>query len=195
MGLKVLYIGNVLSKAVVDKHKLSIAGKKYELSLLNSLNNILHDNLEIISISRVPGANLKYQDTLFNNKKYKILHQSRYFLLSELVLSANLIFELLIWVAINYKHNKSILLLNSPFGASFFLVCFKYLFGIKIFSLTIDTPFIRENKFNSILGIYTKIKFKLGHYLLHFFSGIAVLNYNVVKVLNLKITFLGTKIG
>lgn len=193
--MKLLYIGNVLSQEIVDKYKLSIAGKKYELSLLDALNDLLESDLEIISMSRIIGAKIQYHDNLFPNKKYKVLHRSRVPIISDFFRSINFFCEITTWYISNLKLEKSVLLLNSPFGMTFILVLFRLFSGLKVYSLTIDTPFISENRFKGILGIYTKIKFKLGHKLLHFFTGIVVLNKNVVDVLNLKIPYLISKIG
>lgn len=193
--MKLLYIGNVLSQEIVDKFELSIAGKKYELSLLKSLNDVLQSNLKIISLTRVIGSNIKYKDVLFKNKKYNVLFRSRFPIISDLVRSINLLYEITYWYTSNIKYKKSVVLLNSPFGVSFILVIFKLFLRLKIFSLTIDNPFISDNNFQGVLGKYAKIKFKLGHRLLHFFTGIAVLNKNVVDVLNLKIPYLISKIG
>lgn len=193
--MKVLYVGNVLSQELVKQYNLSIAGKKYELELLESLNNLLGNDLEIVSRGRVFGNNIEYIDWLFPNKKFKILHKSTLPIVSDFVVNVNFLLELLRWSISNFKQPKSVIVLNSPFGVSLLLVVFKFIFRIKTFSLTIDTPFISENKFAGILGLYTKIKFKLGHKLLHYFNGIAVLNLNVTSVLNLKIPVLLTKIG
>lgn len=193
--MKVLYVGNVLSQKIVEQYHLSIAGKKYELALLDSLNNLLGNDLEIVSMGRVSGNNIEYIDWLFPNKKFKILHKTALPIVSDFVLNINFLLELLRWTITNLKQPKSVIILNSPFGISLLLVVFKIIFRVKIFSLTIDTPFISENKFNGILGLYTKTKFKLGHKLLHYFSGIAVLNLNVTSVLNLKIPVHLTKIG
>lgn len=193
--MKLLYIGNVLSQEIVDKYKLSIAGKKYELSLLKSLNDVLQSDLKIISLTRVIGANIKYNDDLFQNKKYTVLFRSKYPIISDVFRSINFLYEIIYWYISNIKYEKSVVLLNSPFGVSFILVFFKLFSRLKIFSLTIDNPFISDNNFKGVLGKYAKIKFKLGHRFVHFFSGIVILNKNVVDVLNLKIPCLISKIG
>ncbi len=193
--MKILYIGNVLTQKKVEELNLSIAGKKYELALLKSIDDLIKKDLEIISKGRVAGEKLKYTDWLFSNKKYKVLYKSTLPVVSDFVLNINFLLELLRWTITNLKQPKSVIILNSPFGISLLLVVFKIIFRVKIFSLTIDTPFISENKFAGILGLYTKTKFKLGHKLLHHFSGIAVLNLNVTSVLKLKIPVHLTKIG
>ena len=50
---QVLFCGNALPIEVIEDLNLSLAGKKYEINLLKSLNNQLGKRLDILSLAFV----------------------------------------------------------------------------------------------------------------------------------------------
>lgn len=193
--MKLLYVGNVLNEKTIEDLNLSIAGKKYELALLDAINKRLSNNLSVISIGRQPLYKGFYNDVLFEDKEYKILYKSKYPVISDFILNLNFLFEAIKWSIVNRNQKKSVVVLNSPFGICLILLLQRLLTNTKVYSLTIDTPFIKENKFDSVFGIYNKFFFKLGHKLLKRFNGVILLNNNVKKVLGLQCPIHETRIG
>lgn len=182
---------------IVDLLNLSVAGKKYEISLTKALNTLLGDNLKIVSLSkqgRREARRLKINE-VFQNKCYIQTNTVYCPIVSDLVRDTHFFFILLKWSLVNIRNKRVVVILNSPFGVCFSALIFKYLTGVKPVSLTIDTPFTQENFFVGILGWYNKIIFAWGHYLLRLFSGIIVLNKCAVEALKLRIPFLVSTIG
>ena len=191
--MKVLYVGNILPMEIVNQLGLSVAGKKYENSLAKALDTILNGNLDIVSVTS-SGRNLGNYE-LFAGKKYRQTVHIKLPILGDVIRTIHFFSILLWWSVLNIKQKKFVLILNSPFGVCLSALAMKVLFAVKPVSLTIDTPFTRENKYDGIMGWYNKTLFNLGHRLLKWFSGIIVLNKKVVKELNLKIPFSVSKVG
>jgi len=195
--MKVLFVGNILPMEVVDLLKLSIAGKKYELALTKALNEILGDNLKIVSAAKRGRKESKQiaNSFVFPGKKFKVLLHGRVPFLNDLITNLHFFIKLFFWSISNLRHRRVALILNSPFGFCIAAILLKYMTGIKPVSLTIDTPFVKDNDFGGIVGFYNKISFKIGHKILKLFSGIILLNKGVLDVLKLKIRHHITSIG
>jgi glycosyltransferase involved in cell wall biosynthesis len=195
--MKVLYLGNILPLSVVEMLQLSVAGKKYEYSLIKYLHEQLDGNLKVISASKIGRHETKKltNNFLLPELKLKILYTTKFPIINDLVSGFHFSILLLSWIIKNLKEKKIIIILNSPFWISLPAIIFKYFFFLKVVSLTIDTPFNSENNFKGIVGKLYKITFKLGHKILHLFSGIIVLNKGVIYSLNLKIPFHLSSIG
>ena len=84
---KVVFISNILPTKIVDELKLSVAGKKFELSILKELNEIVgNENLNIVSIS-FEGKNMNVRevdDFLWEGKRYKHIKRIKYPILTEI---------------------------------------------------------------------------------------------------------------
>lgn len=196
-NLKVLFVGNIVPMEIVNLLNLSVAGKKYEISLAKSLNILLGDNIKIVSIStqgRREAKRLKIKE-VFQEKNYVHTKVVNFPIVSDLVRDTHFFFILLKWSLVNFRYKRVVVILNSPFGICLSALISKYIIGVKPVSLTIDTPFTQENSFTGVVGWYNKRLFSLGHYLLKSFSGIIVLNRNAIDILKIKIPFLVTKIG
>lgn len=196
-NLKVLFVGNIMPMEIVNLLNLSVAGKKYEISLAKALNTLLGDNLKIVSLSkqgRREARRLKINE-VFQGKCFIQTKTVNFPMISDLLRDTHFFLILLKWSLVNIRYKRVIVILNSPFGVCFSALIFKYFTGVKPVSLTIDTPFTKENSFKGFLGRYNRILFSGGYYLLKSFSGIVVQNRNAIDVLKLKIPSLITRIG
>lgn len=195
--MKMLFVGNILPIEVVDILKLSIAGKKYELALTQALNEIIGDDLQIVSASKIGREESKRisNSFVFPGKKFIVLINLGIPIINDIISNIHFFLIILFWSILNLGHKRILLILNSPFGLCFSSLLLKYLLGVKLVSLTIDTPFAKENDFKGIIGFYHKTGFKLGHKILKFFSGIILINRGVLDLLSLSIPHHITSVG
>lgn len=195
--MRFLYVGNILPLKVVNLLGLSPAGKLYEVALTKALDAQLNGNLDIISVSQIGRKEvqkLKSQNEPHLNS-FQQIRSLNIPVLGDLALNSHFFILLIGWCLKNIKKRKVIIILNSPSGISITAILLKLIFHAKLVSLTIDTPFTGESNFRGIVGMYNKYSFLFGHHLLKWFSGIVVLNENVIKTLNLHIPYHITRIG
>jgi len=194
--MKVLYVGNILPPEVSRALRTSIAGNKFELSFVKVLDDELDGNVDIISVSHSGHSEIKQNNIgeVYAGKHFLHIVPIRKPILGDVVRDIIFLFLELRWFFRNIKHDKAILIINSPFGICALSLLAK-LFSAKIVSFTIDTPFTPSNTFKGFFGWYAKTLFSLGHRILRHFSGIIVLNKAAVARLQLKIPYLVTRIG
>jgi glycosyltransferase involved in cell wall biosynthesis len=194
---RILFCGNALPILVLEELKLSLAGKKYEISLLKELNDQLGERLDILSLAFVDNIHQSEGENiyLFNNKRFNHIHSTNYPIARDIFKNIYFFIYLMRWSRKNKIHKRKIILLNSSLGNCLMIIITKIIYNTQIFSLTIDTPFPNIKSKNVFYRLYLICTFKLGHNLLKYFNGIIVLNENVISSLKLKIPFLVSKVG
>ena len=194
--MKMLFIANIEPMEIIDKLKLSVAGTKFVLSICKEFDKLLgSNNFDIVSWSRNKAAEKLCGDKIWGDKKYFRVKSARYPILLHIIQGLHFVEYLLKWTNLNKSEKKVIVLLNSPAHIAIPLVILKNILNLKIFSITIDTPFTKDNSFNGVLGLYNKLYFKAGHLALKGFTGILVLNKNAVDCLKLRIPYFVFLIG
>ncbi|MEM0519057.1 glycosyltransferase [Aequorivita flava] len=194
---KLLFCGNALPMEIVKTMNLSVAGKKYEIELLNAMNMKLGSSLEIVSLAFINNFEQTKEKNLylFKDKKFHYIPSTHYPVIRDFLKNINFFIYLLKWCRDNSTYQQNIILLNSSLGKCLCLMLIKIIYKTQIFSLTIDTPFPNIKSNNLIYKAYLYIIFKVGHKLLKYFDGIIVLNCNVISALNLKIPFIISRVG
>ncbi len=188
--MKVIFITNVLPMKKVDELKLSTAGPKFSLSICKEFNRLLgNDNFDIVSLSRNDPSKKIGGDKLWEDRKYYRLKSVRYPIITHLIQGCDFVAYLFKRIKPNKLEKRAVLLLNSPAHISIPLVILKKICRLKIFSITIDTPFTRENSFKGLSGFYNKCYFKAGHLSLKAFNGILVHNKEALERLKLRIPY------
>jgi glycosyltransferase involved in cell wall biosynthesis len=194
--MKLLYVGHILPMEVSKALRASIAANKFECSFVKALDNELDGNVDVVSFAYSGHAEIRRNNIseVYAGKPFTHISPS-----SKLFLGAlfrNTIFFLLElkWCFKNIRYDKVILVINSPLGICA-LSLLNRIFGGKIVSFTIDTPFTATNTFKGVLGWHAKNIFSLGHRILRLFSGIIVLNKAAVAKLRLRIPYLVVKMG
>jgi len=193
--MKVLYISNVISEELNNSVGASVAGNIYSLSLCKEFNRHLgNDNFDIISLSglNLESLNEKY---IWDNKPLFHIIRGNYPILGDIVQGFRFTSFLKKWCRKNKDDKKIIVVNNSPAQITLPLLLYKKKFKLNNFSITIDTPFTKDNKFKGLIGRLTKLYFKIGHYTLRYFDGIAIFHEKALNELKIKIPFIITAIG
>lgn len=186
----------MLPQQLNDKNRSSVAGNKYSLLLSKAINIALgNDNFLPISISTLKIKKRVEEFLLWEGKKILLFKSGNNFLSQKLCQSFNFFSYMYRWCYQNRRDKIIVMVNNSPAHILIPLLLLKPFFKIRIFSLTIDTPFTKEHNFSGIVGLYNYIYFKTGHFLLRFLDGIVLFHTYALHLLKLKIPYLITRIG
>lgn len=194
--MKILYVGTLLPLAVSKELRTSIAAQKFEQSLVRALDEELKGNVDVVTFADAGHSEIKRDGIteIYLGKPFIHVPRTKIPILRDVVKNAMFFVLALRWCWRNIGQKRVILVMNSPCGICASLISSR-LFGTKIVSITIDTPYTPSNSFEGVYGRYVKACFWLGHRMLGLFSGIVVLNKAAVAKLGLKIPHLVVPIG
>lgn len=190
-----IYISGAIPEELNDKLCWSVAGNKFSINMARAIDARTGGNLSFISTAPIPSDIDVSSLEIWQGKPLLIAKRGTRFLFSELKLRRS-IKKLLRHISTEHKGEEiAVIIENSPFAAATASDALKKRLGLRLYSITIDTPFTRDFSSRSIAGKINKALFDLGNRALKKFDGIISFTEDVKEDLQIDIPFCPFLIG
>ncbi len=190
-----IYISGAIPDGLNDALGWSVAGNKFSINMARAIDGLTGGSLSFISTAALPESIDASVLEIWQGKPLLIAKRGKRFLFSELKLRRS-IKKLLRHISTDHKGEEiAVIIENSPFAAATASSTLKKRLGLRLYSITIDTPFTRAFSASSIAGKINKTLFNLGNRALKKFDGIISFTEDVKEDLRIDIPFCPFLIG
>ena len=190
-----VYICGAIPELINEGLGGSVAGNKFSINMARALDELSCGNLSFVSTVALPDSIDRSSLEIWKGKPLLIAKRGKHFLLSELKLRAS-IKKILRKIRLsNPEEDVAVIIENSPFAAATAAASMKRRLNLRLYSITIDTPFTRAFNDKGLLGKINKLLFKFGIKAMQKFDGLISFTENVKKDLQIDIPFCQFAIG
>ena len=190
-----IYVSGAIPEELNDSLGYSVAGNKFSINMARAIDDESKGNLTFVSTASLPPNVDATSLEIWQGKPMLFAKRGKGFLVNELILRRNIKKLLLDIIRKHPGEAISLIVENSPFASSTAAVSLKKRFGLKLYSITIDTPFTKAFSSKGLAGRINKMLFACGINSLKKFDGIVSFTEDVKNDLQIDIPFCPFLIG
>lgn len=190
-----IYVSGAIPEELNDSLGYSVAGNKFSINMARAIDDESKGNLTFVSTAPFPLNVDATSLEIWQGKPMLFAKRGKGFLVNELILRRNIKKLLLDIIRKHPGEAISMIVENSPFASSTAAVSLKKRFGLKLYSITIDTPFTKAFSSKGFAGRINKMLFACGINSLKKFDGIVSFTEDVKNDLQIDIPFCPFLIG